>query len=249
MAGANSRILSWKRQDMLSELLLFVQPGNDEPWIAFRDVFEVDGTPVEGRQERLVDLFRRTPEVDTALWERLVAESARFNIGKVYRNVNVPTMALQLLTWADQNRVRFEKDGEDRIDDIDTWRIDFEEFAPPALIIGEGGVPIYASGQLWIEPGTGRVLRTEIQTDDPTIDLETEVTVHYESDPRLGLLVPARMSERYRYVEIVGQRTRWGTESINVRRRDGEIWGEATYSNFRRFETEVSFTVPEVGIR
>ncbi|MAG70612.1 MAG: hypothetical protein CL471_10020 [Acidobacteria bacterium] len=246
VAGTNSTILSWTRQEMTSELLLFIQPGDDQPWIAFRDVFEVDSTPVEDRQERLVDLFRRTPEVDAALWERLVAESARFNIGKVYGNVNVPTTALQLLTWADQNRVRFEKDGEDRIDGVDTWRIDFEEFAPPALIIGEGGVPIYATGRLWIEPGTGRVLRTEIETDDPTIELRTEATVHCEPDPRLGLLVPARMSERYRYVEFYYPQERWG-RSRTARQHDGEIFCEATYSNFRRFETEVSFTVPDVG--
>jgi hypothetical protein len=252
VAGTNSRILSWTRQDMVSELLLFIQPGDDQPWVAFRDVFEVDGEPVADRQERLVDLFRRTPEVTTALWERLVAESARFNIGHVYRNVNVPTMALQLLTWADQNRVRFEKDGEERIDGVDVWRIDFEEFAPPALIIGEGGVPIYATGRLWIEPGTGRVLRTEIKTDDPTIDLETEVTVQYVLDQRLGILVPARMSERYKYVEIWqpgrGRPTSFRWEP-RYPRQDGEIHGEATYTNFRRFETEVSFVVADVGSR
>ena len=142
--------------------------------------------------------------------------------------------------------MRFEKDGEDRIAGVDTWRIDFEEVAPPALIVGEGGVPIYATGRLWIEPGTGRVLRTEIGTDDPTIELRTEVTVHYQRDPRLDMLVPARMSECYKYVELYYPQGRW-ERSYTAREHDGEIFCEATYSNFRRFETQVSFTVPKTS--
>ncbi len=242
-AGEGAKLLSWKRQEMTSELLLFVQSDDDQPWIAFRDVFEVDGAPVEDRQERLVELFRRTPEVDAELWERLVSESARFNIGTIFRNVNVPTLALQLLTWADQNRVLFEKSGESRIDGVETWEIEFEETDPPALIIGEEGRPLYATGRLWIELSTGRVLRTEMKTSDPTIDLRTEVTVRYRLDPRLAILVPARMTERYRRVTRV---PRLGWRRSFFQRIVTEVHTEATYSNFRRFETEVSFTVPKI---
>ena len=45
--------------------------------------------------------------------------------------MNVPTMTLQLVAASDQLRVQFEKDGEDRIDGIDTWEIEFEEVGPP----------------------------------------------------------------------------------------------------------------------
>ena len=133
--GAGARLLSWKRQEMTSELLLFVQSDDDQPWIAFRDVFEVDGAMVEDRQERLVDLFR-------------------------------------------------------------------------------------------------------------TIDLETEVTLHYELDPRLEMLVPAKMTERYKHLE----RRRSGQlrRSFDPTIYEAEIHCEATYSNYRRFETEVSFTVQTI---
>jgi len=47
-------------------------------------------------------------------------------------------------------------------------------------------------------------------------------TTTYAPDKRLGLWVPARMAEVYE------------TQS-------GTITGEATYTNFRRFETEVRF--------
>ena len=195
----------------------------------------MDGAPVEDCQERLVQLFRRTPEVDGKLSERLVSESARFNIGRVFRNVNVPILALQLLTWADQNLVSFEKSGESRIDGVEAWQIEFEETDPPALTIGEDGGPLYATGRLWIEPSTGRILRTEMKISDPTIDLQTEVTVRSQLDPHLSILVPARMTERYRRLRGVG---RWRTVT--------DVHSEATYSNFHRFETDVSFTVPKV---
>ncbi len=142
---------------MVSDLLVLATPGTQESWLAFRDVIEVDRKPVEDRLQRLEDLFLQTPRITGALRRRLIIESARFNIGAITRNVNVPTMALQILASSDQSRFTFEQDGEKTIDGIRTWEIDYEETEPPAMIKNGQGGDLFSHGTVWIEPSSGRV--------------------------------------------------------------------------------------------
>ena len=66
-------------------------------WVGFRDVFVVDGRRVHDRQDRLRQLFlQRNPRVLERA--RVIAdESARYNLGEIHRNFNVPTAALFFL--------------------------------------------------------------------------------------------------------------------------------------------------------
>ncbi|HAK55508.1 MAG TPA: hypothetical protein DCP38_08500 [Acidobacteria bacterium] len=233
----------------LSDLLLFSSPELSQPWLAFLDVLSVDGVPVADREARLRDLLRETPEVSAERWERLVAESARFNIGPIFRNVNAPTMALQFLTSGDQPRSSFDAAGEDPVEGTTAWMVDFQERTGPALIRGREGRELFAHGRVWIEPETGRVMQTDLRTIDQTLiplgaqgavpaELSTRVVVVYADDQGLGISVPTRMTEIYRLDEVLPSR------SAGLHRKI-EIHGEAVYSNYRRFEVDVSFTVAE----
>ena len=153
----------------VSDLLLFSSPERSQPWLAFRDVLTVDGAPVEDRQARLAELLRSSPEVSAERWERLVEESARFNIGPIFRNVNAPTMALQLLTAADQPRSSFTARGEQDVGGVAAWIVDFQERDAPALIQGQRRQDFFAHGTFWIEPESGRVVQTELRTIDQTL--------------------------------------------------------------------------------
>ena len=231
----------------VSDLLLFSSPELSQPWIAFRDVLTVDGAPVEDRQARLTELLRSSPQVSAERWERLVEESARFNIGPIFRNVNAPTMALQLLTAMDQPRSSFTLRGEQAVGGVAAWIVTFQERDAPALIKGQGHRDLFAHGTFWIEPATGRVVQTELRTIDQTLiplgaqgavpaELTTRAVVGYAEDPELDLWVPARMTETYRLDEVLSSRQPGLHRKI-------EIHCEATYSNFRRFEVDVSFAV------
>jgi hypothetical protein len=231
----------------VSDLLLFSSPELSQPWLAFRDVLSVDGVPVADREARLRDLLRETPEVSAERWERLVAESARFNIGPIFRNVNAPTMALQFLTSGDQARSSFDATGEDPVEGTAAWMVDFQERTGPALIRGREGRELFAHGRVWIEPETGRVMQTDLRTIDQTLiplgaqgavpaELSTRVVVVYAANAALDLWLPTRMTEIYRLDEVLPSR------SAGLHRKI-EIHGEAVYSNYRRFEVDVSFTV------
>ena len=232
----------------VSDLLLFSTPDPSQPWLAFRDVLSVDGAPVEDRQARLTELLSSSPEVSAERWERLVEESARFNIGPIFRNLNAPTMALQLLTPMDQMRSSFTARGEQEVSGASVWVVEFQERTSPALIHGRGNKELFAHGTFWIEPATGRIVRTDLRTMDQILmplgaqgavpaELATQAVVAYGDNAGLDLWVPTHMTETYRLDEVLSGR-RPGLH------RKIEIHSEATYTNYRRFEVDVSFAVP-----
>ena len=86
-----------------------MQAGGDAPWTELRDVFEVDGRPIRSRDDRLEHLLREPAGRASADVSTIIAESARFNIGDVDRNVNTPLFTLQFLEAANQARFRFKR--------------------------------------------------------------------------------------------------------------------------------------------
>jgi hypothetical protein len=97
-----------QRRDLRSDLLLVRAPAGDR-WIEFRDVFEVDGKPVRDRAERLAKLFLQPSASAQRQVEDIAAASARYNIGGVNRNINLPVLALTVLE--PQNRAWFSFKG------------------------------------------------------------------------------------------------------------------------------------------
>jgi hypothetical protein len=195
--------------------------GSGEPaWFAFRDVFEVDGEAVESSRGRLEGWLAASRPSFMHKARALALEQARYNVGPIVRTINVPTLALEILMPHRQDRFRFRQQGTERIDGADVHVVTFEERRRPTLIRTPEGRDLPASGRLWIEPTSGRVIRTELQTGQTGRDrVEATIRVSYTLVSRLELWLPASMTERY-----VGRGT--------------EILCEATYSNFRRFETD-----------
>ena len=75
-----------RRRDIVSEFL-FVRSSDPDPnhmrFFGFRDVLKVDGRAVSDRTSRLEDLLTGSPELSSQQFDRLVSESARYNIGHV----------------------------------------------------------------------------------------------------------------------------------------------------------------------
>jgi len=205
-----------RRRNLLSDYLLVWVPSLDA-WMPFRDVIELNGKQVRDRDQRLARLFleRSADAMDQA--SRIAEESARFNLGNVQRNVNVPTLALVFLTDRHRHRLTFELDGEEKIEGVRTVRLAYEETVRPTLIHGADDADMVADGAFWVEPDTGRVVQTRMHIRGVT--LESEIVVTYRPDKRMELWVPGRMRESYKSE----------TERFE---------GTATYSNFRRFQVQ-----------
>ncbi len=228
-AGSRS---SYYRRTLRSDYLL-VRPRNAGWYYGFRDVFEVDGQPVRDREERLTELFLDpSASADTQI-RGIVRDSARYNIGDVRRNFNVPTLPLLFLHVDNKARFEFERTaddspglGLDRPDgDGDVWVIAYREDWPTTLIRGRERSNLPAHGRFWIEPATGRVLASEVGVRDS--EVEATIAVLYRLDSGLGHLVPVEMRERY-----------------ENRRQRSRVDGTATYTDFRRFQVQVSESAP-----
>jgi hypothetical protein len=209
-----------QERTLKSDFMLLRGVAGEDAWFAFRDVFEVDGRPVSSLRGRLEGWLAdsRTSFVQRA--RALALEQARYNIGPVVRTINVPTLALEVLVPANQERFRFRRTGQTNLLGAEVSVISFEERRRPTMIRTPEGKDIVAKGTLWIEPGTGRVVRTELRTGgSKTRQVDATITVTYADVPRLELLLPESMQERY----LAGST---------------EITCTATYSNFRRFETD-----------
>ena len=139
-----------------------VKTGRPDGWIGFRDVVEVDGEPVQDRRDRLTKLFTDSaapmPEAT-----RIANESARFNVGPISRNFNVPTMALLLFRPENLSRFTFTRRGTERIDGVETWEVAFRETRRPTMVMTRAGKDVPLEGSLWIVPADGTVVRTRLR--------------------------------------------------------------------------------------
>jgi len=219
-----------RRRELRSEYLLLRASGSQGLWLGLRDVLSVDGWPAPDRAP-LQPRLPRGAEMSAKEFERLVNESARYNIGRVTRNVNVPTFALLLARAPMQSRFSFEKRGERTLAGTRAWGLAFEEHARPTLIRGSGGADLPATGIIWIDPASGRIIRTELITDESSNHVRTEIAVNYRPNSKLGIWVPVEMTERYH----LGPANSFAEQNIEC---------VATYSNFRRFEVDVKLRVP-----
>jgi len=208
-----------EHRTLRSDFMLLPGAAGEEAWFAFRDVFEVDGRPVSSQRGRLEQWLSGPRSSFMRNARALALEQARYNLGPITRTINVPTLALEILMSARQERFRFRRTGTGSLNSVEVAVVSFEERRRPTMIRTPEGRDLPAKGTLWIEPATGRVMRTELRTGESGRDLvEGTIGVEYAFVPRLDLLLPIRMEERY-----AGRGT--------------EITCTASYSNFRRFET------------
>jgi hypothetical protein len=208
------------RTVLVSDFLLVQIPG--EQWLPFRDVFERDGRPVRDRQDRLTALFLSAPASALDQARTIMNESARYNIGDVSRNINIPTFPLQFLSAALQPQFTF---SERKRDDAESRVIEYREVGRPTLIRTTNDRDIPAEGRFWIDEETGTVKRSELTAVDTSV--EARITVTYQWDETIGSWAPARMEERYK-----------GHEAAS------EVRGVATYAKFRRFKVTATEDPP-----
>ena len=209
---------------VLQSEFVLVGVGDRPEWVGFRDVFTVDGRRVRDRTDRLQQLFLRRGPGRLERARAIADESARYNLGRVRRNFNVPTAALFFLHPANRERFRFEREPPGP-DDVEVpWVVRYEERQKPTLVRTPSGKNVPARGRFWIEPTSGRVvqtqlwLRTESDPDRRIVDVNVAVT--YAHDAGVELWVPVEMRERYTTVD------------------ESRLVTTATYDNYRRFRVD-----------
>jgi hypothetical protein len=233
ITGRTSGAGTLPRKTLTSDLLL-VRPPDADRYVEFRDVFEVNGTPVRDRDKRLEKLFLKPTATTFDQVRDIVDESARHNIGDIPRNINTPMLTLHFLQKPVQHRFRFKRADSGRpelgnpafIPKLDPalfrvttemWILEYKETSRPTIIRTNHGRDFPASGRFWVNPETGAVLMSELVMQNSEVNAVIDVS--YQSEPLLGFMVPAQMRERYRG-------------------RSDRVEGIATYGRFRQFQVK-----------
>lgn len=235
-------------------------------WTGYRDVVALDGKPVHDRRNRLMELLTDT-NGDVGELARIANESARFNIGPVSRNFNVPTATLFFFKPQNHARFAFERKGARKIDDVATWEVTFKETRRPTLVMTRAGMDVPIEGSLWVNPLDGTVIRTRLKlrnfADDNAAapDLATPQQTPAENPnaprgagaaPRASTIAIGRI-ESSADIEVTYHRpegmTLWlpftmvelyeGPIRIKAKSIAGRATTNAKYSDFKTFDTSI----------
>ena len=148
--GSASQFPRFERERALlrSDFLLVRLPGVDRH-IEFRDVFELDGCPTRDRDERLARLFLDPSASSMAQIRRIIIESARYNVGLIYRTLNAPTLGLLFVAPEFQEQSRFTRidftepslgfNGAWPRPEDELWVLEFDKVARPTVVVGDSG--------------------------------------------------------------------------------------------------------------
>ncbi len=213
--------------------LLFIR-GDGPDWVAVRNVLAYTdaGEPtvrVENSRDRLTRELAAPRTGTRSVIRRLADESARFNIGRISRNFNTPTLALQFLDDSHRGRFKFTLEDAEAVAAVDTWRLYYQERQHPTLIQADYR-DTELSGKIWSRASDGAVLKTSLSLAyrNKHEGLQATIAVDYADDRKLGRLVPVHMEEEY-----------------DERSADsGHIRGVAVYTNYRIFETSARVISP-----
>jgi hypothetical protein len=228
--GSRSGMIGRREQRRTSSDFLIIQLGRS--WFALRKVNTVDGLKVKEETPSFDDAFDGSPAANTRLFMSMKADSTKYNIGGVLREINLPTFALEVLRRTELQRFEFTKEDVSKIDGVTVWEIKFRELSPPTLVHGNPKIPeqeLFSRGTFWIEPETGRVLKTEfiVENHFEKVPVKARTVVTYSKGTRVPILVPTLMIERYE-------------------NEAGTIDCRADYTNFRPFEVDVKFDIAPV---
>ena len=233
MMTQRSRERQWvvTHRRIRSEVAFIALPAS-AGWMGFRRVIEVNGKPVKDPGVSLAQLMTDGARNDYDQARLLLADSAAYNLGAP-RTINLPNLPLELLHPRHRHRFAQELYAREKIRGTPTVLLRFDERSSPTIIQQAGGGDQLGDMKTvvwaWIEPGTGRLLRAQVTARDArmgTTPFMAEIRVEFREDKKVGMLVPAEMTEKF-FVD-----------------RGGSGEGTAKYTNYRRFQTAARVVPP-----
>ena len=206
-------VLERPDRKVTSDFLLVRYPGSERDFLTYRDVTLVNGKPLPGREQRLVDLFVK-PSPDIRGRAQEITAASREHVPP---SLN-PLFVLAFLQANYQQRFQLTATDAGPEWPAGVQAIAFVETAKPTLLRGGpfGDFDLPTRGTAWIEVRTGRILQTELEI--VTQKSRPRMVTRFVLDPRLQIVVPQQMH----------------TENPS---------GVATYTNFRRFRVETETTI------
>jgi hypothetical protein len=200
--------------------------------IAVREVQRIDGQAV-AKSGRLRSLLEAPTVAVVQEVRAILDESASHNLEpELRRNINFSTFPLAYLRPANADRSKWKVRTRDKLVELQ-----FSEEKDRALVRSADGRRYPAKGRFVLEPDSGRIHSCSLSlteqhvsfgtVTDSTTTMTYEMSVEFVNDARLDVWVPGTMRDE---AKLVSQNRRYIEGAVGVT-------GEATYDNYRRFET------------
>ena len=210
------------RTRLLLSDIFFLGADDNGRAMTVRTVRRVDGRRTALAATDVERALALPPERRLEQLKALADAGARYNLGSLRRNFNDPNLGLLVLSSPYQPRFRYQDDGSEVEGGAPLQRVRFTERQRPTIIRdGRTGGDLPISGRAWVDTG-GVTWRTELRVEGANSLATLRVT--YVLDGKLGVMVPRRMNEDYRYRDEETRRLMF-------------ISGEVNYDDYRRFET------------
>jgi hypothetical protein len=200
-----------------SDFLLVRYPGEQQVWMTFRDVREIDGRPVRAADDRLLKLFAAPFDSAVQRANEIHRETSRY-----FGAWSNPILALSFVQRHYQPRFRFSLGGRDRELGPQVVELKYTEVVEPTLLQQSNYLRpnVHSSGAVWLEEDTGRILKTRLVIGVAPRNTIVETT--FKANDALKINVPVELRESYFVAS------------------GGEAKGVATYGEFRRFQVQTT---------
>ena len=211
-----------RERTLKSDYILVSDFAGTNTWLGVREVLEMDGEEVNTDRERLRALLDDTSRPVASRLRALADLQANYNLGDLYRTINVPTLPLVFLLPDRQPRFRFKHTGTATFHDTPVWIVSYEEKDRPTII----KTPQGTTSRRAAVSGSIRRLERFFEPSFVPVSFPGVRCFHHHPrrihayNSRFEMLLPDDMNELY----LTG-RTR--------------IEAHATYTNYRRWEAEV----------
>jgi hypothetical protein len=202
-------------RQLVAEFAIVKAPGG---WTGFRDVVQINGQEVSDRRDRLLKLFTESTATESEV-TRIANESARYNIGPVATNLNLPTTTLLFFEPQNLQRFAFEHVGTKKIDGTNTIEISFKETTSPTLVRRRDGRDVPMEGKLWVIPEEGTVVRTSVRFRGFSDAVSSKEQQAPAQRPTVNPNTPTGGREalaRSEFVDSIGQRDIKSVADIDV---------------------------------
>jgi hypothetical protein len=195
-------------------------------WMAIRDVKDVDGTAITPNADFAASLQTQDAVKVAKAYKAL---NSKYNLGRLTRNFNEPTLALGVLEPSRAPHFDFVRKSRRTVDGRTLVTIGFKEQRSAASFVYDLEMrPAPVEGELIIDAATGRVEFTALRMRLGAV--KAELSTVYRHDARLNIWVPTTFRESYE-----DGVDRPGNASLNGSFQYESIFVESKYANFRRF--------------
>jgi hypothetical protein len=200
-----------------SDFLLVRYPGEQQIWMTFRDVREIDGRQVRNADDRLLKLFASPFENAVQRANDIHRETSRY-----FGAWSNPILALSFVQRHYQPRFRFSLGGRNRDLGPRVVELKYREVVEPTILQQPNYMRpnLHSSGSVWLDEDTARIVKTRLVIGVAPRNTIVETT--FKADEALQINVPVELRESYFVAS------------------GGEAKGVATYGAFRRFQVQTS---------